>query len=198
MQEKHMYGPQNNFPLETESVMGQKANDILPNKVEPAKVMVIPRVSESSPQCQSSTLLTGINHDKAINRLQSDNGPGHTSTSLTTTCDTESSQPLNSKATNEQQRMSDISMALTPNYAYKRMQHLSDKDEQVDNKKTSNRRRNLPVSSPRQWTVEHSYDYPQLYFVAGRWQGKRKSNASSNVCDSITTVTNTSYSVGTK
>lgn len=193
MQEKH--DQQNNFPLETESVRDQETNYVIADKTEPAKLMVIPKVS--SLQCQRSTLLTVIDHKQALNRFQPDgNTAEHSSTSATTNIET--SESLNPKATNEPQRMSDISMVLAPNYAYNGMQRLRDENGQIRDKKTSNRRRKLPISTPRQYSAEHSYDYPHLHFAAGRWQGKRKSNASLNACDSITTVTNASYSMGSK
>lgn len=192
VQEKN--NPQNNFPQETESTIDQETNYVLANKTDPAKVMVIPKVS--SLQCQSSTLMTGINHEQALNKFQPDSNTAEHSSTLVTTGN-KTSELSNSKATNEPQRMSDISMVLAPNYAYNGMQ-WRDENRQIRDKKTTNRRRNLPISSPRQYSVEHSYDYPQLRFAAGQWQGKRKSTASSTAHDSITTVTNTSYSMGSK
>ena len=190
MQEKH--NPQSNFSLETQSVMDQETTYVLANKTEPAKVMTIPNVS--SLQCQNSSQLTGINHEQALNKFQPDNNTsGHSSTSPTT-----NNESPNSKAINEPQRASNISMVLAPNYAYNGMQRLRGENGKIHDKKTSNRRRNLPISSPRQYSIEHSYDYPQLRFAAGRWQGKRRSNASSNTYDGITTVTNLSYSMGSK
>ena len=181
--------------VESEPTVNNNTNsDALLHKIEPSKVMIIPPRVQQGSKLPPRKLTKG---KRTLNGFQPDNNAPHHISASSKLC-SKVRQLSNSEDTNERPRISSTSdsVTLTPNCAYKEMEYLKD-NHHVQGSKTYNHGRNLPVSSSRQSNAEYSYDYPQLRFAAGVWQGKGKTNPPSRTQDSYATVNGTLLSEGT-
>ena len=170
------------------------------HKINSAKVMIIPTKALPLKKHSSTlpTIINGENMTYNVNRGQYDLlSPAAFTTCSSLNVNNETSKIENSGQENVARMTADTnSVVLAPNCAYNKVLPPS---ENQPGGRSANKVQRFTLNS-RQRSVEHSYDYPQLRAAAGRhFRGvKRKSEGHSSAYDSITTVTNTSYSVGNK